>query len=198
MLEQFFNEHILARLINGALQLDPQAAEKLDSLHGKRIAITLEPRDEAWVFRIEGGRLVFDDVAARDCDVRLSGNLSGFMRLFKNSADVQKSAGERLYIEGDLHTAQTFQRVMGMLKPDFAGVLRERFGEKIGGALAEGFEQLRRVGESGRAQMEERLRNWLESEFVTRERYLAQAGELQALQKRVDALEALLAARENA
>ena len=193
MLEQFFNDNILMRLINGALQLDPQAAEKLGELDGKRIAITLEPRSEAWIFRVEAGKLALDGGLPRDCEVRLSGNLGGFLRLFKNGEkNAVKDADERLYIEGDLHAAQTFQRVMASLSPDFSGVLRERFGERLGGALADGLEQIRRVGESGRQQVEERLRAWLETEFVMRERFLAQAGELQALQKRLDALEALL------
>lgn len=193
MLDTFLNENIFLRVINSALQLDPQASEKLAALEGKRVAITLEPRDEAWIFRIDMGRLALDGGSARDCDVRLSGNLSGFLHLFKSGeAGAAKSEDARLYIEGDLHTAQTFQRVMGSLSPDFEGVLRERFGDKLGAALAEGVAQLRRVGESGRAQVEARLRVWLDDEFVSRERFLAQAGEIQALRKRLDALEALL------
>lgn len=196
MFEQLFNDDILLRLINGALQLDPQAAEKLAELEGKRIAITLEPRNDAWIFRIEAGALVLDEASPRDCDVRLSGNLSGFLRLFKNNGSTDKNTDERLYIEGDLHSAQTFQRVMGSLSPDFEGVLRERFGDKLGAALGEGLQQLRHVGESGRRRIEARLQTWLDSEFVSRERFLAQAGDIQALRKRLDALEELLSRLE--
>ena len=194
MLEQFFNENILLRLINGALQLDPQAAEKLAPLSGKRIAITVQPRDTAWIFRVDSGRLHLDDVAVRDCEVRLSGTLGGFLRLFKNGKEEYQggSADERLYIEGDLHAAQTFQRVMGTLSPDLGPVLRERFGERLGGRLAEAAEQLRRFGEAGRERAEDSLRAWLQESFVARHEFVRQSQTLADLKARMDGLESML------
>lgn len=191
MLEQFFNENLLIRLINGALQLDPQAREKLSALNGKRIALTLEPRQEAWVCRIDDGRLVYEEDGAGTCDVRLSGTLGGFLRLFKHSDSAQASE-ERLYIEGDVHAAQTFQRVMGTLSPDLDQVLRERFGDKLGGRLAEAAEQLRRFGEAGRERVEDNLRRWLQEAFVSRQEFVAQGEALAALNARIQALENLL------
>lgn len=194
MLDTLLNENLVLALINGALRLDPQAANKLASLNGKRIAITLEPRSDAWVFRISNGELAFDSSAARECDVRLSGTLAGFLRLFrrKDGAPAQTGADERLYIEGDLHTAQTFQHVMGALAPDFSGILRERFGERLGSALAQALEQIRRTGEAGRDQIESRLRDYLGQAFVSRADFSAREQALEQLEARIAALEARL------
>lgn len=188
MLETLFNEQLIATVINRALQLDPEASEKLAALNGKRIALTLEPRETPWIFLIADSRLVFDGASAlRDCDVRLSGTLSGFLRLFR--PDAQKSVGERLYIEGDLHTAQTFQRVMASLSPDFESILQKRFGEPLGGKIHEALQTLRRVGEAGREQVESRLAAYLQQAFVPRADFLAREAEIQALEHRIAALE---------
>lgn len=195
MLEQFFNDKLILGVINRALQLDGQARDKLGALDNKCIAITLEPRSEAWIFRIRDGCLAFDDtVSARDCDVRLSGTFAGFLRLFKQNAP-QRQDGERLYIEGDLHTAQTFQRVMASLSPDFDTILRQRFGERLGGFLNEALEQVRRFGEQGRAQIESKLRDYLADTFVSRSEFSRQSAVLDALEARIEALSARLHAR---
>lgn len=191
MLDALFNETLIAGVINRALQLDPEASRKLASLNGKRIALTLEPRTAPWVFRIDDSRLDFDSASAlADCDVRLSGTLSGFLRLFRPEGE--KSAGERLYIEGDLHAAQTFQRVMASLSPDFEHALKTRFGEPLGAKLHDALQTLRRLGEAGREQAESKLADYLQRAFVPRADYLAREADIQALERRIAALEAKL------
>ncbi|MDO5090504.1 MAG: SCP2 sterol-binding domain-containing protein [Cardiobacteriaceae bacterium] len=194
MPDALFNETLIASVINRALQLDPDASAKLAALNGKRIALTLEPRTTPWVFRIDDSRLAFDGASApTDCDVRLSGTLSGFLRLFR--PDGEKSEGERLYIEGDLHAAQTFQRVMASLSPDFEHALKTRFGEPLGAKLHDALQTLRRLGEAGREQAENKLADYLQRTFVSRADYLAREADIQALERRIAALEAQLGAQ---
>ena len=131
MLETFLSGSVLARLINSALRLDPAARDKLAALNGRRISLDLGWGERPWLIEIHGGELHFSDDHATLCDVRLSGNLSGFLQLFKKPANSSTPPRGKLYIEGDLHAAQQFQRVMGELAPDFDAVFRERFGEPL-------------------------------------------------------------------
>ena len=120
MLETFLSGSVLARLINSALRLDPAARDKLAALNGRRISLDLGWGERPWIIEIHGGELHFSDDHATLCDVRLSGNLSGFLQLFKKPANSSTPPRGKLYIEGDLHAAQQFQRVMGELAPDYA------------------------------------------------------------------------------
>ena len=103
--------------------------------------------ERPWLIEIHGGELQFSDDHATLCDVRLSGNLSGFLQLFKKPANSSTPPRGKLYIEGDLHAAQQFQRVMGELAPDFDAVFRERFGDRLGAYLADAARRLQAHGD---------------------------------------------------
>ena len=169
MLETFLSGSVLARLINSALRLDPAARDKLATLNGRRISplngrrisFDLGWGERPWLIEIHGGELQFSDDHATLCDVRLSGNLSGFLQLFKKPTNSSTPPRGKLYIEGDLHAAQQFQRVMGELAPDFDAVFRERFGERLGSTLADAARRLQAHGEAGKAAIEAKLRAYL-------------------------------------
>lgn len=193
MIERFLNAGLIENAINQALQLDPQAREKLAVLNGQQIAITLELIDRPWVFAIEDGRLYLSDTDAEDCDVRLSGTLGGFLHLFRQAQP--RKTEDKLYIAGDLHSAQQFQRTMAELKPDFEAVLRQRFGDKVGHTVASVLQQIRTQGEQMRQQAEDRLRDYLQSEdspFLSYRQYSEQRSKLEALEATLTALEARL------
>ena len=126
------------------------------------------------------------------CDVRLSGDLAGYLQLFKHTpSDTPRG---KLHIEGDLHTAQQFQRVMGELAPDYAAVLRARFGDDFGSLLADALRRLQSMGTSAKAACEAKLRNYLENHgCATRTDAAAFATRLAALISRIDRLETRLA-----
>ena len=114
MLENYLDARLLVeQLINGTLRLDPAARDKLAVLNGRRISIDLNGRDTPWIAEIADGAVRLSDDHVTLCDVRLSGDLAGYLQLFKNTpSDTPRG---KLHIEGDLHTAQQFQRVMGEL-----------------------------------------------------------------------------------
>ena len=188
MLETFLNGDVLARLINSALRLDPAARDKLAVLNGRRISIDLNGRDTPWIAEIADGAVRLSDDHVTLCDVRLSGDLAGYLQLFKHTpSDTPRG---KLHIEGDLHTAQQFQRVMGELAPDYAAVLRARFGDDFGSLLADALRRLQSVGTSAKAACEAKLRDYLENHgCATRTDAAAFAARLAALISRIDRLE---------
>ena len=194
MLETFINGRVLARLINSALRLDPAARDKLAALNGRRISLDLGWGERPWLIEIHGGELHFSDDHATLCDVRLSGNLSGFLQLFKKPANSSTPPRGKLYIEGDLHAAQQFQRVMADLAPDFETVFRERFGDRFGAFLADAARRLQAHGEAGKAAVEAKLRAFLsENGCATRADAADFARRVQALTARLARLETRLA-----
>lgn len=189
MLENYLDARLLVeQLINGALRLDPVARDKLAVLNGRRISIDLNGRDTPWIAEIEDGAVRLSDDHATLCDVRLSGDLAGYLQLFKHTpSDTPRG---KLHIEGDLHTAQQFQRVMGELAPDYAAVLRARFGDDFGSLLADALRRLQSVGTSAKAACEAKLRDYLENHgCATRTDAAAFAARLAALISRIDRLE---------
>ena len=193
MLENYLDARLLVeQLINGALRLDPAARDKLAVLNGRRISIDLNGRDTPWIAEIADGAVRLSDDHATLCDVRLSGDLAGYLQLFKHKpSDTPRG---KLHIEGNLHTAQQFQRVMGELAPDYAAVLRARFGDDFGGLLADALRRLQSMGISAKAACEAKLRDYLENHgCATRTDAAAFATRLAALISRIDRLETRLA-----
>ena len=193
MLENYLDARLLVeQLINGALRLDPAARDKLAVLNGRRISIDLNGRDTPWIAEIADGAVRLSDEHVTLCDVRLSGDLAGYLQLFKHTpSDTPRG---KLHIEGDLHTAQQFQRVMGELAPDYAAVLRTRFGDDFGGLLADALRRLQSMGTSAKAACEAKLRDYLENHgCATRTDAAAFATRLTALISRIDRLETHLA-----
>lgn len=193
MLENYLDARLLVeQLINGALRLDPAARDKLAVLNGRRISIDLNGRDTPWIAEIEDGAVRLSDDHATLCDMRLSGDLAGYLQLFKHTpSDTPRG---KLHIEGDLHTAQQFQRVMGELSPDYAAVLRARFGDDFGSLLADALRRLQSMGTSAKAACEAKLRDYLENHgCATRTDAAAFTARLAALISRIDRLETRLA-----
>ena len=194
MLETFLSGSVLARLINSALRLDPAARDKLASLNGRRISLDLGWRAQPWLIEIHDGELQFFDDHATLCDVRPSGNLSGCLQLFKKPTNSSAPPRGKLYIEGDLHAAQQFQRVMGELAPDYDSVLRDRFGERLGSTLADAVRRLQAHGEAGKAAIEAKLRAYLsQNGCATRSEAADFSRRVQALAARLTRLETRLA-----
>lgn len=161
MFEALFSASVLTRLINTALSLDPLAQEKLSLLDGRRVSICLDFQNTPWIIDVCAGKLVFSDDHEHPCDIRLSGSLAGFLQLFRTAAPITAGNRAKLYIEGDLHAAQQFQRVMGTLQPDFDRVLRERFGNHLGAVLADAARKLQQQGENIKNITEEKMMTFL-------------------------------------
>lgn len=198
MLEKFLNETLIQTALNQALQLDPQAAEKLQPLNGKRVSIELNLRDKPWVFLIDNARLKIEMETTAMCDVKLKGSLSAFLQLF--SERKQASSEDRLYIEGDLYAAQQFQQVMSTLKPNFSYALEQRFGEKLGGILYNALLQTQALGNQAQQQIKQQLQAYFADEahgFLQRQEFSTHQKQLAQLRATLDKLEAQINTLEN-
>ena len=83
---------------------------------------------------------------------------------------------------------------MGELAPDYAAVLRARFGDDFGSLLADALRRLQSMGTSAKAACEAKLRDYLENHgCATRTDAVAFAARLVALISRIDRLETRLA-----
>ncbi len=197
MIENLISASIVEEAINAALKLDPQATEKLNELDGVKISIQLDFSPQPWTFTVESSRLCLIAIAPADCDVRLSGTLSGFLHAFRGRGE--PGTTDKLYIEGDLHSAQKFQRVMADLEPDFDFVLRKRFGEKLGGLVTGVLNQVRLQGKQASEKAEGALRDWLFGEngqFVNKEELEVLRQSITNLTAQVNRLETRLAQLE--
>ncbi|UJF24853.1 SCP2 sterol-binding domain-containing protein [Suttonella sp. R2A3] len=193
MIERLFDGALLEKMLNQALSLDSELAEKLAPLEGKTISIRLNLRERPWYLQVSGGRFyLLDEATADQADVRLSGSLSGFLRLFRSNAQAQ-GVNDKLYIEGDLHSAQQFQRVMAQISPDFDALFKQRFGDRLGSLIADGMHELRQQGDKARDVLEQKLADYLHHEtdgVLTRTDALAHQHRISELRRRLDRLEA--------
>lgn len=200
MLEKLLQATMLEHAINAALNLDPQATEKLAVINGRRVSVQLENMPQTWLFSIDDARLSLlqESEAAAEADVRLRGNLGGFLQLFRG-ADKVADKQNKLYIEGDVYAAQQFQRVMAELAPDFDAVLRARLGDGLGGAAASALQMLRSQGERAKEKAESWLQEFVQGEagFVSQTEFALQTAELERLQSRLRALETRLSQWES-
>lgn len=198
MLDRLLSASIIEKAINRALQLDPQLAEKLAPLEGKCFSVQLDFLSAPWVFRISNQAFNVVDEEDYTADVTLSGTLGGFLGLFYQDKTAA-NPDDKLYISGDLHTAQAFQQVMQSLQPDFRGALVQRFGYKLGGVLAEGLEQFKYQGERARAGLEEQLRELLagsHAQALTKAQFASFKATIATLEPQLQSLEARLRALE--
>lgn len=199
MIERLFDGAVLETLLNQALRLDPQLAEKLSPLDGQTISIALNLRERPWYLQVSDGQFcLLDNDPAPAADVRLSGSLSGFLRLFRSEG---RSGGvnDKLYIEGDLHSAQQFQRVMASISPDFDALFQARFGTRLGAMIADAMRQLQRQGDKARDALEQKLADYLhhhDDGVLTRSDALAHQQRISELRRRLDRLEARVAQQE--
>ncbi|MBR1374782.1 MAG: SCP2 sterol-binding domain-containing protein [Cardiobacteriaceae bacterium] len=172
--------------LNQALQLDPTSHSKLSELNNTSVAISLEDFSD-WIFVVEGGSLRNSNKSINECDLKLSGNIGGFLDLFR-SQDAERNPKNRLYIEGDVRTAQKFQQVMGRIKPDFDAVLRARLGEEIGGAAASIFSTVKEQGGKFKNTAQTAVDAWLmgeKSPFVGREEFDVFVAKLRVLEDKI-------------
>lgn len=192
MLNELFTAAFFEEAINQALQLDPNAAEKLAVLEGYRIALRLEHLPNPWLFEIRQARFVIVDGDMTTADVRLTGTFSAFLQLFR-TGKVNKH--DKLYIEGDLHAAQALQQVLSALTLDFRKLLSERFGEKAGALLTDALERLQRFGEEQRQNIEAEIRRFFNEEtgnYVLKTQFDIFIAELAQLEQKIAELEARL------
>ncbi|WP_222565454.1 ubiquinone biosynthesis accessory factor UbiJ [Novilysobacter antarcticus] len=175
----------LQTALNRALALDPQTAESLAALDGRRVALHLSSPALALQIRVAGGQLQVGPVDAADAsDLSIRSTLSGLLGQLPFLRNDDAPPVGRLRMEGDADLARRLQRLAEGFDPDwqqpFARVFGDVLGVQIANALAAGLKQARVVaGElAGSA-----------AEYVTEEsRDVVPRAELDAFYDDVDAM----------
>lgn len=181
--------------LNRAIALDAGAAEHLQPLSGKRVAIELKGLGIDLFFHAAADRMTVTAESAQQPDTRISGTPAALLAM---AVPDWFAAGSGVRIEGDAGSAQALEKLLRRLDPDWEAMFVERFGPVIGHQLwrmlADARSDARRVAGTTADQVARYLRE--ESGLlVTREEMAQFIDEVDELREAVDRLEAGMARR---
>ena len=154
---------LLGRLLDGALDLDPETREALAPLSGKVVDLDVTGAGTLRIRIDDGGRLrMAPRDEAVDADVTIRGAPLSLLR-FAFAADRETLLlGEEVRLHGDLALATRLQRIAGRMDVDVEEALAQRIGDVAAHELARGARGLggwmRAAGESLLADVSEYVR----------------------------------------
>jgi ubiquinone biosynthesis protein UbiJ len=127
---------LLAVTIQGAfaraIALDEQAADRLAALDGNCVQLALEGVGIDLFFVGEGMRLRVLAETDAEPDTTIRGTPSALLAL---AVPDWGASGSGVRIEGDAGTAQTLEKLLRRLDPDWERLMTDRFGEVVGHQL---------------------------------------------------------------
>lgn len=198
----------LAKLLNRALYLDPQAAEKLAPLEGVKLSVVLSGQAPlSYCFIVENGKLAHWLGDSAQCAVKLRGSIWAFLNAFKDrpaTQDTERTAGastrerkfrfggeqDKLYFEGDFETAQLLQQALKQLSPDVEHALADYFGAQLAAPLSAGLKVAKQQGQAVKAFAKEKFEETVSDNMLTYHefnQYLAQFEQLNTALERLSA-----------
>lgn len=157
--------------LNRVLSLDSSAADTLQGLEGRSIALRLKPWPAPVQISVSEGRLRASDAA--EPDLSISASAGALVALAAERGGFELPAG-RIDISGDADLARRVQKLVKQLDPDWDKPFADFFGEVAGYQIAKG---LRGAVAWGRATAKSLVRS--SSEYLREEsRDLIAPGEL--------------------
>lgn len=123
---------------NRVLALDEDTAERLRSLQGHTVAVTLEGPDISFYVQPDGNRVRVIDSFEGEPDAAIRATPGA---LFVNALQPDRSQAGRVHITGDAHIAQEVQQLLKRLHPDWEEPLAQAFGDVVGPKLAAGIRE---------------------------------------------------------
>lgn len=176
--------------VNQAIELDETAVERLKSLNGKLIALSLEGLGIDLFFEGSDHRLSVTAEHEGTPDTRISGSPTALLAMSQPQWRTE-SSGVR--IEGDAGTAQGLEKLFKHIDPDYEALLVRYLGPVLGHQFARLFQQSRAEGNRLMTQAGEQLAHYLREEsglLVTPDEAAAFADQVDDLREAVDRLEA--------
>lgn len=178
----------LGRLLGGVLdrivRLDPNFAEQLAPLQGRRLEFHLTAPPLAFAATWQDGRFQIGPVPqSGEGDLSLSASLGALLSQLLPGREATATVG-RMRISGDAELARRLQQLVQRYDPDVEGLFVSTFGEVLGVQLAQGLKQaLDRLRHAGKAAARDG------AQFLTEEsRDLVARAELEAFCDDVDDL----------
>ncbi|MFA5683847.1 MAG: SCP2 sterol-binding domain-containing protein [Lysobacteraceae bacterium] len=149
---------VLQSVLNRAIALDPDSAERLRALEGRRIALHLQAPPLAIGIEVIDGALKVGP--ARDLeapDLSLAASLGALLSQALPAGGRSATPGGRMTISGDAELAQRLQKLARDYAPDFEAAFSGLFGEvlgvqiarALGGALKAGGDSARKFARDG-------------------------------------------------
>ena len=182
----------VASILNRNIRETTPARELCDKLNESVIAVRVRNTALATYFVVADGELILTTDFAGEPDVLISGSLVTLARMAGNTGLDALRKGE-LEMAGDAHTAERFQRLLALAKPD----LEEELSGLVGDAAAHRIGEVARgVGDwarDARSTMGANIREYLQEESRDApSRYEVErfAAEVDTLRDDIDRLEA--------
>ncbi len=185
---------LLARMIdqafNQAIALDPAAADKLKGLSGRTVRLELQGLGIDLYFSGIGERLTVQAESDLEPNTTITGSPTALLAM---AVPDWRSPGSGVRIEGDAGTAQTLEKLLRQLDPDWEALLVRQFGEIIGHQLWRAFNDAAQAGRSGLSTASDQVAHYLREEsglLVTRpevDQFVHQVDELREATDRLEA-----------
>jgi len=115
-----------------AIALDEQAGERLAALEGQCVQLALEGVGIDLFFSGDGAGLSVAAETDAEPDTVIRGTPSALLAL---AVPEWGASGSGVRIEGDAGTAQTLEKLLRRLDPDWERLMTDRFGEVVGHQL---------------------------------------------------------------
>ena len=184
----------IANILNRNIQATTPARELCTTLDGTVVAVRVRDTALAAYFIVHEELLELATESEQDPDVIISGSLVTLARMAGQTGESAIRDGS-LDLSGDAETAQDFQRLLGLAKPDIEEELSGVVGDIAAHRLGSFARSLGRWGREARSTMGANIREYLQEESrETPSRYEVDrfAKDVGTLRDDVDRLEARL------
>jgi ubiquinone biosynthesis protein UbiJ len=184
----------IANVLNRNIQATTPARELCTTLDGTVVAVRVRDTALAAYFIVHEELLELATESEQDPDVIISGSLVTLARMAGQTGESAIRDGS-LDLSGDAETAQDFQRLLGLAKPDIEEELSGVVGDIAAHRLGSFARSLGRWGREARSTMGANIREYLQEESrETPSRYEVDrfAKDVGTLRDDVDRLEARL------
>lgn len=182
----------VAKVLNRNIRETTPARELCDKLDGVVVAVRVRGTALAAWFLIDGGQLALATDHDGEPDVLISGSVLTLARM-SGDAGLEALRDGSLELTGDPHTAERFQRLITLVRPDVEEELSGVIGDTAAHRLGEIARGVAAWGREARATMGANIREYLQEESRdVPSRYEVErfAAEVDKLRDDVDRLEA--------
>lgn len=138
----------LGSVLNRRIRANSEALTLCADLAGRQIAVRVVNSAIAASLSIEPDGVRLSNVIADEPEVLLEGSLLSLASLAGDEPMAAIRDG-RVSLNGDADTAQKFQQLLALAKPDLEDDLASVFGDSAGRAVSEAFRSARRFGAEG-------------------------------------------------
>lgn len=152
----------VARLLNRGIRDSIEGRELCRKLDGRTIAVEIR-NGPAVVFLIEAETIDLTSEADREADATVTGSIASLARMAAGGSENMIRDGS-IQITGDAITAQAFQKLLKLAKPDLEEELSGFVGDTAAFRIGEAVRAFENWSRGARETMGENIREYLQEE----------------------------------